>query len=156
MQPQSDITHSMQSEIYRLKQVVRDQMGEINRLRTMINYRPDIDRLVPMSIDGIFAKVCEFYKIDFVMLSERNRQTERVMARMAACYIACKVYRHTFKSVGMAFRPQRDHSTIMNACSRAVESIETNKAFARQINIIIQSIENEFIPVPVAGSEQNS
>lgn len=130
-------------------------MGEIHRLRTMINYRPDIDRLVPMSIDGIFAKVCEFYKIDYKMLSEHNRQRERVMARMAACYISCKIYRHTFKSVGIKLS-HRDHSTIMNACDKASESIETNKAFARQINIIIQSIENEFIPVPIAGSEQNS
>ena len=146
----------MQSEIYRLKQVVRDQMGEIHRLRTMINYRPDIDRLVPMSIDGIFAHVFNFYKIDYAMLTEKNRQTERITARMAACYIAVKVYKHTFKSVGMALRPVRDHSTIMNACRRAEEYIETNKAFARQVNIIIQSIENEFIPLPTERSEQNS
>jgi chromosomal replication initiation ATPase DnaA len=156
MQPQSDIAPTMQNEIYRLKQTIKEQQGEIHRLRTMINYRPDIDRLVPMSVDGIFAKVCEFYKMDYAMLSERNRQAERIMARMAACYIACKVYRHTFKSVGDAFKPQRDHTTIMNACSRALESIETNKAFARQINIIIQNIENEFIPVPIAGGDANS
>lgn len=135
--------------------MIRDQEREIMRLRMLVNYKPDVDRLVPMSIDGILLKVCEFFRIGHTDLIEKNRQTERVVARMAAAHIACKVYGHTFKSVGIKLG-HRDHTTMMNACERASEYMSTNKAFARHINVIIQNIENEFIPVSIAGSETNS
>ena len=135
--------------------MIRDQEREIMRLRLLVNYKPDLDRLAPMSIDGILLKVCEFFKIGYTELTEKNRQTERVVARMAAAHIACKVYGHTFRSVGIKLG-HRDHTTMMNACERASEYMATNKAFARHINVIIQSIENEFIPVSAPGGDANT
>ncbi len=135
--------------------MIRQQELEIIRLRMMINYKPDLDRLVPMSIEGILCKVCEFYQIGYNELIERNRQTERVIPRMAAAYIACKVYRHTFKQVGIKMA-HRDHSTMINACDKAIEYMATNKVFERQINIIIKTIEDEFIPVSIGGGDANS
>jgi chromosomal replication initiation ATPase DnaA len=155
MQFESQTTPHLQKEISRLRQMIREQEREIMRLRMMVNYKPDLDRLVPMSVDGILLKVCEFFKIGYTELIEKNRQAERVVARMAAAHIACKVYGHTFKSVGIKLG-HRDHTTMMNACDRASEYMATNKAFARHINIIIQNIENEFVPVSIGGCDAHS
>lgn len=78
------------------------------------------------------------------MLTDRNREGERVKARMAASWICNRRYKHTFKSIGRKMA-HRDHSTIMNACDKADELMRWDKAFKHQVDMIIKSIENDFI-----------
>ena len=137
----------MQDEIARLRRVVTAQDREIIRLKNIINYRAIEHNITPMSIECVFHHVCVFYNITLDMLTERNREIERVKARMAACWICNRRYKHTFKSIGVKMA-HRDHSTIMNSCDKADELMRWEKAFKHQIDMIINSIEHEFVSIP--------
>ena len=143
---QHPTTQPMQSEINRLRRVIVHQEREITRLKNIINYRALDYNVTPMSIECVIHHVCTFYNMSVEALVEKNREGERVVARMAVCWIANRRYKHTFKSIGIKLA-HRDHSTIMNACDKADEFLSTNKAFKRHIDMIINTIEHEFVPV---------
>ena len=145
MQP--SFTHTMQEEIARLRRAITAQDREIIRLKNIINYRAIENNITPMSIECVMHHVCVFYNMTVNMLVERNRKGERVKARMAVQWIAQRRYNHTYKAIGMKLG-HRDHSTIMSNCREGDDMIKTNKAFARQIDMIINSIEQEFASDP--------
>lgn len=144
IQMQPSFTHTMQEEIARLRRVIVAKDSEIIRLTNIINFRAIEHDITPMSIECVMHHVCVFYNMTVNMLVERNRKGERVKARMAACWICNRRYKHTFKSIGCKMA-HRDHSTIMNACAEADNFIKTNIAFKHQVDMIIKSIENDFI-----------
>lgn len=145
MQPH--VSQSMQSEINRLRRVVVHQEREITRLKNIINYRALDHNVTPMSIECVIHHVCTFYNMSLEALVEKNREGDRIIARMAVAWISNRRYKHTFKAIGIKLS-HRDHSTIMNACDKAEEYLSTNKAFKRHIDMIINTIEHEFVPVP--------
>lgn len=140
-------THTMQDEISRLRRAITAQDREIIRLKNIINYRAIENNITPMSIECVMHHVCVFFNMTVDMLIERNRKGERVKARMAVCWISQRRYNHTYKSIGIKLG-HRDHSTIMNACSEADDFIQTNKSFSKQVDMIINSIEQEFASDP--------
>lgn len=136
----------MQEEIARLRRVIVTQDREIIRLKNIINFRALDSNITPMSIDCVVQHVCVFYNLTPSMLTERNREGERVKARMAASWICNRRYKHTFKSIGVKMA-HRDHSTIMNACDKADELMRWDRAFKHQVDMIINSIEHEFVSI---------
>ena len=147
IQMQPSFTHTMQEEIARLRRVIVTQDREIIRLKNIINYRAIEHNITPMSIDCVMHHACVFFNMTIDMLTDRNREGERVKARMAACWICNRRYKHTFKSIGRKMA-HRDHSTIMNACDKADELMRWDKAFKSQVDMIINSIEQEFVTNP--------
>ena len=140
---QSELTQSMQAEIDRLQRLVKHKDREITRLGNIINYRAVENDIIPLSIECVIHHVCMFYNITVKQLIDKNRSHERIVSRMAVCWIANRRYKHTFKSIGVKLN-HRDHSTIMNACDKADEFMQTNKAFNQHVKMIINTIETEF------------
>jgi len=75
------------------------------------------------SLDSIMLAVSLLTGVSEVMIKGSIRRTEIKNARFYFCYIARKVYGHSYVSIGR-FLSNRDHTTIISAVNRVDEWLE--------------------------------
>lgn len=72
--------------------------------------------------------------ISFLQMKEKNRKEGRVMARYIAMYLVHKNTNMVYELIGNIF--ERDHSTIMHACSEMENRIFINKRTKKMVDDI--------------------
>jgi chromosomal replication initiator protein len=135
---------------------VRELEGALNRLIAHANLfsRPitlettqellhDIlnahDRRV--TIDEIQRRVAEHYNLRVTDMSSARRARAVARPRQVAMYLAKQLTSRSLPEIGKKFG-NRDHTTVMHACSRITELIEKDGGFAEDVELLRRMLEN--------------
>ena len=95
----------------------------------------------PLTISLIKRKACDYFNIDFDRLSSKNRTRDLAYARQIAMYLARELTNVSLPKIGENFG-NRDHTTVMHACDKIKNLIDTDSNTKNIINILISSIKN--------------
>ncbi len=87
------------------------------------------------SFKDIIKAVSSFYKIDEKTLIEKNRKQEVVKPRQVLMYILREYFDYSLSSIGQKLGG-RDHTTVMHACEKIKEELNSNQIFFEEINQI--------------------
>ena len=93
----------------------------------------------PITIEGIIAKVCEYYKMDESVLHTKSRKREIVQVRQVAMYLAKKHTDVSASKIGHLIG-NRDHATVLHACKIVKDLIGVDKGFKSDIDSIESSL----------------
>ena len=135
---------------------VRELEGALNRLVVHANLfgRPvtleyaqevlhDIlkaqDRRV--TIEEIQRKVAEYFKIRLADMSSARRARAVARPRQVAMYLAKQITQRSLPEIGRRFG-NRDHTTVMHACSRVSELIARDAALAEDVELLRRMLES--------------
>jgi chromosomal replication initiator protein len=135
---------------------VRELEGALNRLIAHANLfsRPitlettqellhDIlkahDRRV--TIDEIQRRVAEHYNLRVTDMSSARRARAVARPRQVAMYLAKQLTSRSLPEIGKKFG-NRDHTTVMHACSRITELIEKDGGFAEDVELLRRMLES--------------
>ena len=135
---------------------VRELEGSLNRLIAHANLfeRPitlettqevlhDIlkahDRRV--TIDEIQRRVAEHYNLRVTDMSSARRARAVARPRQVAMYLAKQLTSRSLPEIGKKFG-NRDHTTVMHACSRITELMEKDGGFAEDVDLLRKMLES--------------
>ena len=135
---------------------VRELEGSLNRLIAHANLfnRPitlettqevlhDIlkahDRRV--TIDEIQRRVAEHYNMRIGDMVSARRARAVARPRQVAMYLAKQLTSRSLPEIGKKFG-NRDHTTVMHACSRVTELIGSDSSFAEDVNLLKKMLES--------------
>ena len=93
----------------------------------------------PITIEGIIAKVCEYYKMDESVLHTKSRKREIVQVRQVAMFLAKKHTDVSASKIGHLIG-NRDHATVLHACKIVKDLIGVDKGFKSDIDSIESSL----------------
>jgi chromosomal replication initiator protein len=120
-----------------ISQNVRELEGALNRVAAysefqkipanLENTRKILDQLLEsnkkmVSVDDVFAHVCEHFQVSKEDLIKKGRKKEVVYPRQVMMYLLRTELQHSFSAIGDIFNG-RDHTTVLHA----VEKIEREK-----------------------------
>lgn len=101
-----------------------------------------------MEIDRIEQIVCDSYGVSVTEIKIRDRKRERVIARQTIFHIAWNNYTYNLKTIGKNYG--LDHSTVIHGIQTINDLIDSNKAFKKAYESIMNIIENTFIQLPIS------
>jgi len=84
----------------------------------------DGDHERPLSLDFIKVEVAKHYHLDPMQLDGKARDRTTAQVRQIAMYLARELTDSSYPAIGRAFGG-RDHATVMHACRRAEELLQT-------------------------------
>lgn len=94
-----------------------------------------------ISSDYIKDTVSKYFNIDVADMNSSKRSNEIAFPRQIAMYLCRELAKLQYKNIGNAFG-NRDHSTVMHACSKIEDEIKHNKDTALHVdslkNIILK------------------
>lgn len=94
-----------------------------------------------ISSNYIKEKVSKYFNIDVGDMDSSKRSNEIAFPRQIAMYLCRELAKMQYKNIGIAFG-NRDHSTVMHACSKIEKEIRTNKETCAHVdslkNIILK------------------
>lgn len=93
-----------------------------------------------LGVPTVKKVVSQHFDVPIDSLKAKTRIARVVLARQVAMYIARKLTEHSLVEIG-AFFGDRDHSTVLHACTKVSAAIETDPALKRKI----QTIEEELL-----------
>lgn len=96
---------------------------------------------VRVSIDKIIEKVAEYFRVPVNNIREKNRRKEVAHCRQVAMYISKEITNNSLKTIGLNFGG-RDHSTVIHAIQQIELLKSTDSYLAKDIEQIIQSLNN--------------
>ena len=91
-----------------------------------------------ISANSIKETVAKFYNIDVSDLDSSTRSSNVAYPRQLAMYLCRELAKMQYKSIGVAFG-NRDHSTVMHACSK-IEAEVKNKN--KDTRVIVDRVKN--------------
>ncbi len=134
---------------------IRELEGSLNRLRAYANVvnRPYTEALCREALrevfenkhrraitpDMILRRVCEFYGVSEADLLSANRRREFVQPRQVAMYLTREMTALSLPQIG-AFFGNRDHSTVMHACSVVNSAVGEGGTLSVQITDLREMI----------------
>lgn len=92
-----------------------------------------------IDIDIIQKRVAEYYNITLEELCGPKRSKGIVQPRQVAMYLSRTLTTGSFPEIGDEFG-KRDHTTVIHACNKVEQDMETDANFRRVVNHIIQQI----------------
>jgi chromosomal replication initiation ATPase DnaA len=121
--------HNMKQENKRLKLVIYElnkrHAEQINRLKLeIVQPRLDITKNEQTWHD-VMRAVCQTFNLTPDEIQSQNRKQELIFARHMFCYLCRKHLQMSLVDIGRIL--MRDHSTIINAVSKASDLIEYDK-----------------------------
>jgi chromosomal replication initiator protein len=152
-----DVPHKvMELLAHRITSNVRELEGALNRLVAHANLfaRPvtmetaqevlhDIlrahDRKV--TIEEIQRRVAEHYNMRLNDMTSPRRARAVARPRQIAMYLAKQLTSRSLPEIGRKFG-NRDHTTVMHACSKVGELMERDAAFAEDVELLRRMLEN--------------
>jgi chromosomal replication initiator protein len=152
-----DVPHRvMELLAHKITSNVRELEGALNRLVAHANLfaRPvtmetaqevlhDIlrahDRKV--TIEEIQRRVAEHYNIRLNDMSSPRRARQVARPRQIAMYLAKQLTSRSLPEIGRKFG-NRDHTTVMHACSKVSELMERDAAFAEDVELLRRMLES--------------
>jgi chromosomal replication initiation ATPase DnaA len=75
--------------------------------------------------------VCDHYGITVALMLGPSREDHLLFSRYMAMHLARKLFDSTFVAIGELFG--RDHGTVINACRKVKDLIDTDKCFASDL-----------------------
>jgi len=102
----------------------------------------DILRHQPVTADQIIQAIAEFYRVDLVDLTGRGRSKEIVLPRQMAMYLLREETGASLPQIGELLGG-RDHTTVMYACDKMAEQIETDNQRRRELLAIKERLYNQ-------------
>lgn len=96
----------------------------------IVNITPKV-----MTVEHIRDTVCEFYNLSVDAISTRSRKLEVVQARQIAMYFSKMLTKNSLSSIGLHIG-KRDHATVLHACKKVEDLIETDKHFRKDVEMI--------------------
>lgn len=87
------------------------------------------------SFKDIIKAVASFYKLDEKILIEKNRKQEIVKPRQILMYILREYFSYSLSNIGQKLGG-RDHTTVMHACDKIKEDLNSNQVLFEEINQI--------------------
>jgi chromosomal replication initiator protein len=92
-----------------------------------------------IDIDIIQKRVAAYYNITIDELCGQRRSKGIVQPRQVAMYVSRNLTSSSFPEIGDAFG-KRDHSTVIHACNKVEQDMETDANFRRVVDHIIQQV----------------
>lgn len=93
-----------------------------------------------ISIDAIQNHVAEYFGFESNKLKDKTRKQEVVEARQVAMFLAKKLTKSTFKTIGLHFGG-RDHSTVIHAITTVEDRLSTSSKLKRTVKDLEHQIE---------------
>ncbi len=152
-----DVPHKvMELLAHRITSNVRELEGALNRLvaHAQLFHRPvtmetaqevlhDIlrahDRKV--TIEEIQRRVAEHHNMRLTDMTSPRRARAVARPRQIAMYLAKQLTSRSLPEIGRKFG-NRDHTTVMHACSKVGELMERDAAFAEDVELLRRMLEN--------------
>ena len=91
-----------------------------------------------ITLTNIQKTVTSYFDLDANDLVSKSRKANIVRPRQLAMYISRELTDHSLPEIGRAF--SRDHSTVMHACQRIQEELETNIRLRRDFEALKASL----------------
>ncbi|MHB9055176.1 MAG: chromosomal replication initiator protein DnaA [Paludibacteraceae bacterium] len=96
----------------------------------IVNITPKV-----MTIEHIRDTVCDYFKLSVDAISTKSRKLEVVQARQIAMYLSKNLTKNSLSTIGN-YIGHRDHATVLHACKKVVDLMDTDKEFRRNITEI--------------------
>lgn len=96
----------------------------------IVNITPKV-----MSIEFIRDTVCDFFKLSVDAISTKSRKLEVVQARQIAMYLSKNLTKNSLSTIGN-YIGQRDHATVLHACKKVMDLMDTDKHFKKNVEEI--------------------
>jgi chromosomal replication initiator protein len=93
-----------------------------------------------VTIDEIQKRVAEHYNIRLTDMSSARRARNVARPRQVAMYLAKQLTQRSLPEIGRRFG-NRDHTTVMHACSRIAELMERDTSFAEDVELLRRMLE---------------
>ncbi len=94
-----------------------------------------------VSIEEIQRKVAEHYRIRFNEMTSQRRARNIARPRQVAMYLAKQLTSRSLPDIGKRFG-DRDHTTVMHAVGRVAALMETDAAFAEDVELLRRMLES--------------
>jgi chromosomal replication initiator protein len=94
-----------------------------------------------VTIEEIQKKVAEYFKIRLTDMSSARRARQVARPRQVAMYLAKQITQRSLPEIGRRFG-NRDHTTVMHACSRVSELINRDAALAEDVELLRRMLES--------------
>ena len=96
----------------------------------------------PLTIEDIQKAVAEYYNVDISAMLSQRRTMEITYPRQVAMYLCKKMMDVSLKYIGKSFG-NRDHTTVMNACTKIEKELKENKKLSSALADLETRIRNE-------------
>ncbi len=96
----------------------------------IVNITPKV-----MTVEHIRDTVCEYFKLSVDAISTKSRKLEVVQARQIAMYFSKMLTKSSLSTIGLHIG-KRDHATVLHACKKVEDLIETDKHFRKDVEEI--------------------
>lgn len=132
--------HNLKQENKRLKLVIYElnkrHAEQINRLKLeIVQPRLDITKNEQTWHD-VMRAVCQTFNLTPDEIQSQNRKQELIFARHMFCYLCRKHLQMSLADIGRIL--MRDHSTIINAVSKASDLIEYDKITKQRYELTME------------------
>ena len=94
-----------------------------------------------VTIDEIQRRVAEHYNLRVTDMSSARRARAVARPRQVAMYLAKQLTSRSLPEIGKKFG-NRDHTTVMHACSRITELMEKDGGFAEDVDLLRKMLES--------------
>jgi chromosomal replication initiator protein len=94
-----------------------------------------------VSIEEIQRKVADHYRIRFNEMTSQRRARNIARPRQVAMYLAKQLTSRSLPDIGKRFG-DRDHTTVMHAVGRVTALMETDAAFAEDVELLRRMLES--------------
>jgi chromosomal replication initiator protein len=94
-----------------------------------------------VTIEEIQKKVAEYFKIRLTDMSSARRARAVARPRQVAMYLAKQITQRSLPEIGRRFG-NRDHTTVMHACSRVSELMGRDAALAEDVELLRRMLES--------------
>ncbi|MFV0391632.1 MAG: chromosomal replication initiator protein DnaA [Paludibacteraceae bacterium] len=88
-----------------------------------------------LTIEHIRDTVCDYYKLSVEAISTKSRKLEVVQARQIAMYFSKLLTKSSLSTIGLHIG-KRDHATVLHACKKVEDLIDTDKNFRKDVEKI--------------------
>ncbi len=100
-----------------------------------------------VALEDIIAAVGDYYGVSPDAIAGRNRSREVSNARQVTMYLAREQSNISLAEIGEALGG-RNHSTVLYSCERVADLVSADSRVRRDIQIILQTLQKEGVPVP--------
>ncbi len=88
-----------------------------------------------LTVESIRDTVCDYYNLSVEAISTRSRKQEVVQARQIAMYFSKLMTKSSLANIGLHIG-KRDHATVLHACKKVEDLMETDKQFRQDVEEI--------------------
>lgn len=129
---------ALESAVSKLKMISMFSGSEItiDHVKTNLKELFDVDSNKMVSVTDIMTKVSERFDVSVDDLKSKSRHSRIIQPRFIGMYLARELAGMTTTDIGKEFG-DRDHSTVINACNKIIDDMNTNSEFKEMVDDLI-------------------